>query len=226
MNYLAIGLVIIIIIILYNMYYYLTNNALTSGLQPLGHQIMKTYDKLKDPNSLSYSYQCWLYVNNPTNSNRMLFYRGTNNNNAFEVSLNGQTLKLKAGTGASSAIDIMTITTNFPIQKWTYLVINVTNCQTYEAYINGKLAKTVNVSNRNDTTPTSRTQSLYIGNPNLGGSYVTKFIREPKTLDAQTVWNYYLSGNGLTNYFRSFIPYGLNMSISKGEELQRVVNVF
>jgi hypothetical protein len=112
------------------------------------------------------------------------------------------------------------------MQKWTYLVINVTNSQTFEAYINGKLAKTVNVSNRSDTTPTSRTQSLYIGNPNLGGSYVTKFIREPKTLDAKTVWGNYLNGNGLTNYFKSLIPYGLNMSISKGEEIQRVIHFF
>jgi hypothetical protein len=228
MNYLAIGLVIIIFIILYNLYYYLTNNALTSGLQPLNRQITKTYDELKDPNALSYSYQCWLYINTTAESTQRLFYRGglSGSNNTFEVLLDGQTLKLKAGTGASRSIDIMTITSNFPIQKWTYLVINVTNCQTFEAYINGKLAKTVNVSDRRSTTPTSRTQSLYIGNQYLVGSYVTKFLREPKTFDAKTVWDNYLYGNGLTDYFKSLLPYGLNMTISKGEELQRVIKFF
>jgi len=142
------------------------------------------------------------------------------------VDISGQQLTLRAGTGTSNAPDqVMSITNNFPIQKWVYLVINVYNLQTFEAYLNGKLTKTVNVSSTNSPIPTSRTSSLYIGNTGLTG-YTTKFTRTPSTIDAQTVWQKYLGGNGISNMFSTLMPYGLNMSISKGEDLQRVIQVF
>lgn len=228
MNYLAIGLTFLIIIILYNVYYYVTNNTLTSGLQTLNTQLTFTYDKLINPNSNTYSYQCWLYISSPTAVPTQIFYRGNNagasSYSEFEVDISGQELILLAGTGTTSPPSkVMTITTNFPIQKWVYLVINVYNVQTFEAYLNGKLTKTVNVSNA--TIPTSKTSTLYVGNTGLTG-YTSKFTRIPSTIDAQTVWQNYLNGNGLSNIFSTLMPYGLNMSISKGEELQRVIQVF
>jgi hypothetical protein len=143
--------------------------------------------------------------------------------NDFEVNLNEQTLSVRAGDGNTTPITIMTVTTNFPIQHWTYLVINVYNLQTFEAYINGKLVKTVN--NTQTLKPSSKTSSLYIGDGVLKG-YVTKFTRTATTLDAQKIWNTYLSGNGLSTAFYALLPYGLNMSISKGEDIQRVVKLF
>jgi hypothetical protein len=227
MNYLAIGLFIILITVIYFMYYYLTNPTLTSGLHDLNKQITVTYDKLINPNSLTYSYQCWIYISSPPSTTTPLFCRENLSSkvNEFEVDLTGQTLSVSAGTGdaGNTLKPVMTITNNFPIQQWTYLVINVYNLKTFEAYINGKLVKTVN--NTQNLTPSSKTSSLFIGNGGLSG-YVTKFIRTEKALEAQTIWTTYLSGNGLSSYFSSFIPYGLNMSISKGEDIQRVVKIF
>ena len=96
------------------------------------------------------------------------------------------------------------------------------NLRTFEAYINGKLTKTVNVNT--NVIPNSRTSSLYVGDASLSG-YTTKFIRLPKTLDAKTVWNNYLSGNGLTNFFTSLFPYGINMTISSGEDVKRSIRL-
>jgi hypothetical protein len=226
MNYLAIGLIIVLLVVIYYFYSYMTNPFLTSGLQDLKTPLAVTYDNLKNPNSPTYSYQCWLYISSPTANNTQIFCRGENagaKHPDFEVDINGQTLLLKVGTGTTEPEQIMTITTNFPIQKWTHLVINVYNLKTFEAYINGKLAKTVNTTS--NLTPSSKTNTLYIGNVGLNG-YVTKFIRKDTTLDANTVWQNYLSGNGLSNYLGSMIPYGLNLTVSKGEELQRVINVF
>lgn len=227
MNYLAVGLIIIIIIILYYVYYYATNNTLTSGLQELNKPLTVTYDKLINPNSLTYSYQTWIYLSSPTATSTKIFYRGSSEsaNSEFEVDISGQTLILQAGTGTGAPGQIMTITTNFPIQKWAYLVINVSNLSTFEAYINGKLTKTVNVSSGNSLLPTSKTSSLYIGNKPLNG-YVTKFIRLPNVLDAKTVWENYLSGNGLSSFLSALMPYGLNMSISNGEDVVRVVTMW
>jgi hypothetical protein len=228
MNYLAIGLIIIIFIILYYVYYYITNNNLTAGLQPLKNQVSVTFDKMVNPNSLTYSYQCWLYIPNPPATKTSLFYKATSVGDPypeFGVDINGQTLSISAGKGDVAPKQIMVITQKFPIQKWTYLVVNVTNTQTFEVYINGKLAKTVNVSSSESPVPISKMSTLYIGNGGLTG-YVTRFVRLPSTIDAQTAWNNYLSGNGLNNMLSTLLPYGLNMSISKGEDVQRVITVF
>ena len=227
MNYLATILVVVIAIILYYFYYYITNNELTSGLQNLAYAKEISYSKLKNPNSYTYSYQCWIYMSSPTDSEKQIYQRKTNDvgtSPIFEVDINKQQLILKAGSGGQSnpPKNIMTITSEFPIQKWTYLVINVYNLQTFEAYINGKLAKTVNVTSGNSLKPASNRNSLYIGGNSLDG-YITKFTRTEKTLDAKTVWENYLAGNGLSNLFSTLIPYGLNLSISKGEEIQRSV---
>ena len=163
----------------------------------------------------------------PTATSTKIFHRGSSETatSEFQVDICGQTLELQAGTGTSpnAPSKIMTITTNFPIQKWTYLVVNVSNLSTFEAYINGKLAKTVKVSN--SVLPTSKTSSLYIGNTSLNG-YVTKFTRLPKVLDAKTVWENYLGGNGLSSFLSALMPYGLNMSISNGEDVVRVVTMW
>lgn len=228
LNYLAIGLGFVIIILIYYVYNYFTNNTLTAGLQPLNQQLSFTYDKLKNPSSYTYSYQLWLYLSNPvsTNTNTRIFYRGSTGSNAyseFELGLKGTQLVLNAGNGSDNNPDqVMVITQNVPIQKWVYLVINVYNLKTYEAYINGKLAKTVNVNT--SVTPNSKTSSLYVGDSSLTG-YTTKFIRLPTTLDAKTIWNNYLSGNGLTNIFTSIFPYGVNMAISSGEEVKRNIRL-
>jgi len=170
----------------------------------------------------------WVFVSNLTNVSRKLFYRGVagsgpNPSSEFEVDISGQVLTLNASSGSTTPPQVMTITNNFPIQKWVYLVINVSNLKTFEAFINGKLAKTVNYSGAS-LTPSSKTSNLYIGDSSITG-YATKFTRLPTTLDAKTVWNNYLSGNGLSS-ITGLLPYGLNMSISNGEDVVRVVNVF
>jgi hypothetical protein len=229
MNYLAIVLIFIILIILYYVYYYLTNTSFTAGLQPLDKQLTITYEKMTNPSSLTYSYQAWIYISEPTQSRTPIFYRtlSPNDPNNFELSLQGQTLTLFAGRGDTGIQPkkIMVITNNFIIQKWIYLAINVINTQTFEVYINGKLVKTVNVTSANAPIPTSKMSNLYIGNASLKG-YVTKFTRLTSAIDAKTVWNNYLSGNGLNNSLSTIMPYGLKMSVSKGEDLQRVITVF
>jgi len=225
MNYLAIGLALILIIVLYYAYYYLTNNSLTAGLQSLNQKTVVPYYKLTNPNASTYSYQCWLYLSQPGPGLTPIFSRGETVTNEFEVDISGQNLSLMGGTGVNNKNQIMLITNNFPLQKWTYLVINVSNLSTYEAYINGKLVKTVNVSEPAKFTPNSNQSNLVIGDTRLSG-YTTQFTRTTTPMDAKTVWNTYLSGNGLSNYFSNLIPYGLTMSIANGEDVQRVIKMF
>ena len=227
MNYLAAGLAIILIIVAYYLYYYFTNPSLTSGLQTLNQPSTTPYTKLVNPNSLTYSYQGWFYISSAPTSQQPIFCRNiASKQNVFEVDLSGQTLTLLAGKGNDSIPKlVMTITTDFPIQKWVYLVVNVYNLTTFEAYINGKLVKTVNVSNSADYKPTSSMNNLVLGNVSVSG-YAIQFIRSATPMDAKTVWNTYLSGNGLTNVFSNIMPYGLTMSVANGEDVQRVFKLW
>jgi hypothetical protein len=102
----------------------------------------------------------------------------------------------------------------------------VFNLSTYEAYINGKLVKTVNVSNSNEYKPNSKMSNLVIGNSAISSGYVTKFTRTASSMDAKDVWKTYLSGNGLNNVFSTIIPYGLTMSVANGEDVQRIFQLF
>lgn len=227
MNYLAVGLALILIIILYYAYYYITNNSLTAGLQPLNQPTVVPYYKLTNPGAITYSYQCWVYLSNPATASTSIFSRGSGDilKNEFAVDISGQHLLLKGGQGTAAPKQIMLITNNFPLQKWTYLVINVSNLSTYEAYLNGKLVKTVNVSSSAEFTPYSQQSNLVVGNAMLSG-YTTQFTRTTALMDAKTVWNTYLKGNGLSNFFSSLLPYGLTMSIANGEDVQRVIKMF
>ena len=226
MNYLAIALVILIIIILYSFFTYMTNNALVAGLQTLSTPMNWTFEKLLNPTALSYSYQCWLFMTDrPSASGTTpIFFRGDTNSKEFQVMLDQNlTLTIEAkvvGASATTVSKIMTVMTGFPLQKWVYLAINV-NQRNVEAYVNGRLVKTVNVSGLSN--PSMRA-GLTIGNPNLKG-HLSKFYRLPETIDAQKVQNNYLKGNGLNNWVSSIFPYGMSFTITSGESASRVLKV-
>lgn len=230
MNYLAVGLVLVIIFILYTMFTYLTNTALVAGLQPLGTQLSWTFDKIANPTSISYCYHCWLYISKTPGGDVPIFSRGdtATTGTEFSVSLDGNlnlSVNLQDSTG--SIKKVMTVMSNFPLQKWVYLTVNVQNT-IVEAYINGKLAKTVTAASVK--TP-GLTKTIFVGNTGLSG-YITKFYRQPTalssvtTLDALTVQNNYLAGNGLNNWFETAFPYGMNLTVTNTNSANRVIKVF
>jgi hypothetical protein len=198
-----------------------TNTALVAGLQNLNTPLSWTFEKLNNPTSLSYSYQCWLFITqNPTSSTN-IFFRGDKGSPEFEVDLDNNLNLIIKATISGSSKQIMNIMSGFPLQKWVYLAINV-NQTNVEAYINGKLVKTVNVP---DLSNPSMRGGVTVGDNTLQG-YLSKFYRLPEILDAQTVQKNYLKGNGLNNWVSSVFPYGMNFTITNGESASRVIKIF
>jgi len=223
MNYMMIIGGFIFFVILYLLYLFFTNNTLTAGLQPLNTPVTYPYDKLVNPGSNVYCYQGWIYLNSAPASKATLFQRsgsGTNTTD-FAVVLDGQTLKVECSRGGNGPLtDVMTITDKFPIQKWTYLVVNVNSQRIAEAYINGKLTKTV----KTDALPSSPStvKTLTLGHSSLSG-YATKFTRTATIMNADEVWSAYLSGNGLNTALGYLMPYNINLAISKDDIIQRQI---
>lgn len=222
MNYLAIALVILIVIILYYFFTYLTNNSLVAGLQPLNTPLSWTYDKLKNPTSLQYSYQSWLFITaNPTGDTTILFRGDDASTKEFEISLDSNLNLLIKAKVSETLQTVMKVMGAFPLQKWVYLVVNVRQ-KNIEAYINGKLVKTVNVANLDGP---SMLAGLTAGSKTLQG-YLTKLTRLPEVIDAETVHKNYFKGNGLNNWFSSIFPYGMQFTITSADSASRTIKLF
>lgn len=192
-------------------------------------QLSYASDKLKQPGSTRYYYECWIFIdyNFPTDGKHIIFNRGTN----FVVVLEGSNLSIYDG-GTASANGIysisaptdtstppvatgpagtirLTLTTSFPFQKWVQIAISVDG-SVVDAYLDGKLVKTIT----GHRFGIDKTQPITAGNIKTIGK-LNQFSFWPNTLDPQTVWNKYIQGNGaygINNYFRQ---YKVDMSFLK-----------
>lgn len=218
MNYLLIIGGAALILGLYYIYLLLSDSTLSSGIQTLKSPQTTAYAKLDTAGSAKYSYQCWIYINAPIAGATNVIARG----NSFQLVLTGSTLTIKRGTGGANPI-IMTITQNFPIQKWTFLTINVFDPRMVEAFINGKLVSTVKPTGANAFDVT-KTDDLIVGSSVDG--YITQLVRKPETISSDQVWKNYLKGNGQNNVAGYFTSYNLNMSITKDDILQQNYRLF
>lgn len=249
MNYMLIIGAFVAIMLLYIAYVIITNNTLTSGVQALNSTAEIPYSKLATPASNIYCYQGWIYLNEAAMTSRYssVFQRANTGGQAlnsanqnkqipngksleFGMFFEGQTLKLMWGSGGSpggSTVSsppntIMTVTDKFPLQKWVYFAFNVSSQNVVEAYLNGKLVKTVQASN----LPRPNNQySVYLGDTAMNG-FLTKFVRTPTNMQAEAVWNTYLQGNGLNSLLGYLMPYNLNMAVSKDDIIQRQFRIF
>ena len=117
----------------------------TAGLLTLNSITDYRFDKLKTPGSPDYSYQGWVFINEPGVGNGLgscIFKRAdaTDSTRSMEIGmfLNNQTLSIKTKLGDTTST-IMTVTDNFPLQKWVFFTVNVTSLFVVDVYLNGKL---------------------------------------------------------------------------------------
>ena len=223
MNYTIISLVFIIILMLYAGYVYISNIAITTGvvsLKSTGDYGTTKWQKLDNPGSTQYHYEGWLFIKTlPTTGT--IFQRQLNSINSTGLVLNGSILTFSKSTTAAAAnspmgssTTIVEITNDFPIQKWVYFVLNVTD-QLVECYLNGKLIKSQIVdstgANGSNLTPSTR-KDLYLGDASTDG-YITKFRHGASVLTPDEVWKNYLAGNGLANFTNWLAGYNATFSL-------------
>jgi hypothetical protein len=197
MNYYVIILGAIVLILLYFLY---TNYISKSNvLNPLVNlNLTKTtipYDNLTKKDSTRYSYELWVYVNSWSSlNNKTLLSRGDDFN--LYLDKNSPTLKCKfapQNTGTTQPPEIV-ITNNFPIQKWTCIIVSVDN-QIIDLYLDGKLV----LSKKLEYMPTVSIQDISLGDNIRQDIFLAKVVRNPNPMDPQSAWNSYLSGNGQSN---------------------------
>lgn len=201
------------------------------------------------PESIRYFYDGWVRVNSSDDLGKpyVLFNRGSD----FIVTLTGHKLSimysadqpsdtskgvnpltgiLQPASSAGKHTVIMDIATHFPFQKWVYFCINVDE-NTMDAYLNGKLVKSV--SNVKDPSGTpirfsefGKSDPITIGNNGLRGK-LARFRREARLLDPQSVWNIYIQGPGVTDEDDNGMgDYHSKFNITRNNRVIRKFNLF
>jgi hypothetical protein len=245
MNWTIIGLVIIIIFLLYILYAYVTSNTSTLSSSANLNKPVPAVTVIPQSNNTSYAYGVWIYVNNLGTTSNIIFYRPQN----IILYLDNQspTLHCAFATSDTTTTDDTVVMTNFPIQKWCQIIVNVDG-QIVDYYINGKLIKSEKHTRVLGTPPNidkNPNTPIYLGNsggysnttyPKAISSYKTvatstpfdavlsKFVRWINTIDPETAWNSYLSGNGQSAMNLS--QYNAQLAISQNNITQATYSIF
>ena len=232
MNWLIILLIVLIVIILFYSYFKnwflgITTVSTQQSLSTPTPPVLATV--FNSPDSTRYSYGIWYYVNTwTTGIDKVIFSR----KNDILLYLDNSTAELlcalnphpSSDPGANvilpTSIDhenLITVTNNFPLQKWVYITVVVDNTIA-DIYLDGKLVKSVQI---HQVSP-DKTSNLYFGSGY--DAYISNFQRWSTPLDPQTVWSTYLAGNGTSSIGTN--NYHMNVSLLKDNVEQKTYSLF
>jgi len=209
MNWTTIILAIIVIILIYILYVYFVSKsnvlASTASLLNGNNQPMTT---INSGQSTQYAYGIWVYVNTwNTTTQKIIYTRG--NNIALYLAPDKPSLYCQISQVQVPQSGPILITDNFPIQKWTYVVVS-SDTMIIDCYLDGKLVN----SNKLLSTPSTPAN----GSPMILGSgwdcYIAGFQNWAGPIGPQQVWDSYLSGNG-NAVSRFFGQYSVNIAVNK-----------
>ena len=116
----------------------------------------------------------------------------------------------------------MTITDNFPLQKWVCILLSVDN-QFVDGYIDGKLVKSqrfyITEGGHMPKQPPSGDTPILLGNTRGGfDAQIADFRRWTQPVDPASAWELYLNGNGQQSTMSKLSTYGVDVSVLKNNE--------
>jgi hypothetical protein len=202
---------IIIAIIVVGVYFFISFNTsnkliVTKNLNEINAPIKIT----NQPNGTRSAIAVWIYI---TSWNKLVEKEILQLPGKYRLYLEAKLPILHADIYTNGETKKITITLNFPIQKWTYITLSMDNAF-IDCYIDGKLIKSIQLEDPqgNNTDPL-----LYIGGkpPVLHDIVVNNIKRWTEPQTPQNIYNEYINGNG--NYFfsNSFAAYGLQLHLLK-----------
>ena len=208
MNYTLIILGIILILVLYVLYRFMSDRqTMVSSKVYLGdNPVDQTFKTLANPSSSRYSYNLWIYANAVSGSGDTIFSIDTPKVE-LKIDTNGN---LICDLTDSSGTQSITITPNYPMQRWVCVSISVDN-NVVDMYLDGKLVKSQTMTGI--THPTDSSIIQFGG----GDIYIAEFERLATPIDPQTAWDRYMAGNGGSYISNMFSSYGASMILSKDQ---------
>jgi len=155
--------------------------------------------KLASPSAVNFTYTIWVFVNSMNTGT--IF----NRDGDTHLRLEQPTGKLIAEMGTNK--EKIEITNNFPMQKWVCVTISV-NQKIMDAYIDGKMVKSVKLSESFNVTKDS---PITFGND--VDIYISNFERVPSPTDPKSAYDKYLAGSGGASLISTLLG-NLNVNLS------------
>lgn len=217
MNYTLVVLGIILCVIIYMMFKFISEqgkvvtNIVTLNASTVNPVVL--YSTLSTPTASRYYLSFWLNVNHLA-AETDIFTIKTGNVTNLKVHITSTSeLKYTVTETTQSLVTSHSIMTNFPLQKWVYVILGVDGA-TVDIYIDGKMIRSEKLpSVPSATTSLSQLTFALPGTTSL--MYLAKFERNPTAIDPSTAWSNYMSGNG-GNYFSNlFSSYGATFTLTK-----------
>lgn len=225
MSPVAIILGIVIILLIYVLYKYFSKSSSSLGalmdLSTTSSSVpLITKDKVVSSTSARFSYGIWVYINTwDTTQTKNIFYRqNSTTSGKYDIRVyldktsptlycDFYTQQTNSNGALSAGIETVTITSNFPIQKWVYIIVSV-DSKLVDTYIDGKLI----TSQELKALPYVSDTDIYVGNFK---AYAAQFQRWTTPMDPQTAWKNYMSGNGGSALTKMFSSYGIDVTFKK-----------
>jgi len=221
MNYTLIGLGVILCVIIYMMFRFISEQGKTvTSIVTLDGATTNPdvpFSSLSSPTSSRYYLSFWInVVNAPSSGNETTLFKIVNpvNTDIVRVSLTSTSeLKYSMAEQSPGSTNSHTIMTNFPLQKWVYVILSVDG-KTIDLYIDGKMIRSENLVNLPVTT-TKDSKFVFTNAASTAVVHMAKFERNPTAVDPSTAWSNYIAGNG-GNYFSNLLSsYGATFTLTK-----------
>ena len=217
-------LVVIIIVLLYISYRYFTTNvsvlSKTASLKASNPQITN----LASPQSLRYAYGIWVFINTWSSGDQKVIF-SRNDNIKLYLDTNTPTLKCDI-TRMDNTVQTINITNNFPIQKWTHVIVNVDG-EFVDFYLDGKLVLSIKLDGVAKTPGDTTTAPVILGNATGSfDAFIAGFQNWSTPIGPQDAWNAYMSGNGTFTMKQIFGTYGVDISLIKDNVEQTKFSIF
>ena len=210
MDAIVVILVILIVILIVYLIYYTTKPKktlinLNVGNTPILHK------DIVNPPSVRFSYKTWVYVNSWNTLEKVICSSSVGKESPlFKLYLDNTTPTLNCSFTTADSTNVLTISNNFPIQRWVYIIVSVDG-QVVDCYLDGKLVKSQQL------TSMPKVDGKYDINYGNFDAFLTLFSKTNTATDPQSAWNEYMSGNGFSSI--SSIPaYGFNVSVTKDKK--------
>jgi hypothetical protein len=241
MNYLYVILGVVVIIILYILYQYLATSTSTLTNQTNLKKQLSLPAVTDNPSTNSYSYGLWLYINSVPGQVTKSIFTTTSSPGSMSTSAgvtgippmnllysttDKSVLVCEILTGPTLAVQKFNITTNFPIQKWVYIVINVQNGNFVDFYLDGKLIKSIQMPANQQNASSDQDGVVITGENNGLDALIAGFTRTSTSVNPQDVWSSYLAGNGGNSLSKTFSSYGIQVDLVKDNVTQSKFTLF
>lgn len=226
----VLGIVAVLVVYAFYVYIYSGVKTLSNYIDCTSQSTTVKGTTLASPTGVNFAYGMWVYVSSYTATNTSavhIMYRKTDSTSTYcpHIFFLGTTPTLMVqfintdAITSSATTNRITVTDNFPLQKWVCIVVSLDAGKTCDVYLDGKMVQTFILS----TPVTQQPAASYDIVCGPFGGYMSNLKNWNYPMDPNSVWSYYMGGNGRMNILGN---YGLQMEVTKDEEVYKTMRMF